>query len=123
MIFSVNHAIPFGFILPAVRPAAQALVPAAPSPTAGSCPPVPHCPTLPSSESAYAAVSRGNVGDWLRVGRDMFLRGLLIWSGIVTYDSITGQKDPHRLSHAIAGAAGIEFFVLAWTWWNAPPKP
>jgi len=108
--------IPFGLIVPVPRPAParQAML------EDGTCPAPPHCPSLPSSESAYEAVSRGGLAAWGRVGRDMFLRGLLIWSGIAAYDSVTGQKDPYRLSHAIAGAAGIEVFVLAWTWLNAP---
>lgn len=93
------------------RPGAQAL-----SAPPASCP---HCPSLPSSDSAYAAVT-GQPGAWLGVARDLVLRGGLIWVGLAAYDAATGTRDEHRLAHAVAGSTGIEAFVLAWTWWRAP---
>lgn len=53
----------------------------------------------------------------------MLLRGALIGTGIWVYDKATGREDPVLLQRAIAGAAGIEVFVLAWTWWNKPKNP
>ena len=115
---------PAGQIVVPIPPAVQQSVPPATNMAAsvGACPAPPHCPTLPSSESAYNAVSRGDFMSWLKVGRDMILRGALIWTGIVGYDKIAGREDPYRLQRAIAGAVGIEFFVLAWTWYNAPKR-
>jgi hypothetical protein len=104
-----------------VRPAGQAAAPAT-TPTAPSCPACGHCASLPSSESAYAAISKGRPGDWLLVGRDLVLRGALIWVGIAAYDKATGREDPHRLARAVAGAAGIEVFVLLWTVLKSPPR-
>lgn len=89
----------------------------------GACPPIPHCPSLPSSESAYEAISGGGLAAWARVGRDMLLRGALVWVGIAAFDALTGREDPHRLARAVAGAAGIEAFVLGWTWVKAPRTP
>jgi len=105
----------FGTLVP-VRPAGQAAVPA-------SCPACGHCASLPSSESAYAAISKGGLGEWLTVGRDLVLRGALIWVGIAAYDAATGREDPHRLARAVAGAAGIEVFVLAWTAFRSRVAP
>jgi hypothetical protein len=99
-----------------VRPAGQAVT----SAPAGSCPACPHCATLPSAQSAHAAISDGGLNNWLRVGRDMILRGVLIWTGIVAYDVLSGHKNPWRLQYAVAGAAGIEVFVLLWTAFTQP---
>ncbi len=77
------------------------------------------CATLPSSNSACKVVS-GTPGGWLGVGRDMLLRGALIYGGIFVYDLVTGHRDKHRAAHALAASAGIEAFVLGWTFAMTP---
>jgi hypothetical protein len=120
---AVVPAIQPGWLVSPAGQVAATPVPASTVATSvGACPAPPHCPTLPSSESAYKAVSQGDFMSWLKVGRDMVLRGALIWTGIVAYDAIAKREDPYRLQRAIAGAVGIEFFVLAWTWFNAPKR-
>lgn len=85
------------------------------------CPVCAHCPSLPSSNSAYEAVT-GVPGSLIKVGRDIVLRGALIYLGIWLYDLVRGYSDPHRFARSVAGAVGIEGFVLAWTKLNLPPR-
>lgn len=101
-----------------IAPAAQ-VSPVVPPSVPATCPAPPYCPSLPSSRTAYEAVSGSPVA-WLKVGRDILLRGALVWAGVRAYDAVKGIDDPHRLSRAIAGAVGIEGFVLAYTLLKAP---
>lgn len=84
------------------------------------CPAPPYCPSLPSSETANEVLTNPSLGTVAKVGRDLVLRGALIWIGIASYDAATGREDPKRLQRAIAGAAGIELFVLGWLWLKKP---
>lgn len=103
-----------------VRRAAQAQT----SAQAPSCPP---CATLPSAQSALAAVSGGGASAWLAVGRDLLGRTALVYAGMAAGDALAGQRDERRLAHAFAGALGIECFVLAYVALTrpgaSPPTP
>jgi hypothetical protein len=48
---------------------------------------------------------------------------VLIYGGILVYDLITGHRDKHRAAHALAASAGIEGFVLGWTYAMTPRAP
>ncbi len=110
--------IGFGAIAP-VAAAGQTLAPIAPVQPAQACPVCAHCASLPSSDSAYEAVS-GVSGGWWKVAGTTLLRAGLVGAGIATYDKIAGVKHKRLVQRAIAGAVGIELFVLAWTWFKAP---
>ncbi len=74
-----------------------------------------HCPTLPSSESAYNFI-QGRPGSTIRLVRDLFARAALVGVGM----AVAGERE-HLFRNAFAGAVGIEVFVLGWVWLNAPP--
>lgn len=105
-------------VQPVVQPATQASTEAVPE---GSCPVCHHCPSLPSSESAYDLVT-GKPWSPLTVARDLVLRGLLIGGGMAVYNAAFDIEDEYVIQKAIAGSAGIEVFVLAWTWLKRPSK-
>lgn len=76
-----------------------------------------HCPTLPSSNSAYDFVT-GKPGAWMTVLRDMLARSALVGVGM----AVAGERD-HLLRNALAGGVAIEAFVLAWIYANCPRDP
>lgn len=74
-------------------------------------PPV-RCDTLPSAQSA-AALVRGEPGSFLRVLGHTAGRAALIGVGL----AVVGERE-HIVKYAIAGALGIEAFVLGYTYWQ-----
>lgn len=86
------------------------------TPVPGTCPAPPYCPSLPSSDSAYRALSGGGLSAWVEVAGSTLLRGLLISAGLKLFD----WNDPKVLQRGLAGAMGIEAFVLAYTLCKMP---
>lgn len=75
------------------------------------------CDTLPSAQSA-AALVRGEPGSFLRVLGHTGGRALLIGVGL----AVVGERE-HLLKYSIAGALGIEAFVLAYTYYQQRGRP
>jgi len=70
------------------------------------------CDTLPSAQSA-AALVRGEPGSFVRVLGHTAGRALLISIGMAVF----GERE-HLLRNSVAGALGIEAFVLGYTYWQ-----
>lgn len=73
------------------------------------------CPSLPSSETANAVLN-GEPGSIVLLGRDLAVRGALVTVGVALVDRFVYHETDLKRSFArgLAGATGIEFFVLGW---------
>jgi hypothetical protein len=75
-----------------------------------------HCPSLPSSSSAYEAIATGTPLAWLKVVGSTLVRGVLVGGAIHLLD----PRDARWALHGLYGALGIEVFVLGYTALTAP---
>lgn len=76
-------------------------------------PVTPPCPALPSGTSAYKLMSGDLKGGIPGVIGHTVGRATLIGIGL----AVAGERE-HIVRNAIAGAVGIEAFVLAWAAWK-----
>lgn len=72
----------------------------------------PACPALPSGTSAYRLMS-GDPEGLLGVVGHTIGRSVLVGTGM----AIAGERK-HLVRNAVAGALGIEAFVLVWAAWR-----
>lgn len=73
--------------------------------------------TLPSSETA-CRIASGDPTALPLLFRDLVLRGFLVASGIAVVALATGEKSPRKIiGYGMAGAAGIEMFVIGYSCW------
>lgn len=72
----------------------------------------PVCPALPSGTSAYKLMS-GDPGGLLGVVGHTLGRSVLVGTGM----AVAGERK-HLVRNAVAGALGIEAFVLMWAAWK-----
>jgi hypothetical protein len=82
----------------------------------------PAYPALPSGTSAYRLMTGDPMGIVGVVGHTLG-RSVLVGTGM----AVAGERK-HLVRNAVAGALGIEAFVLAWAAWKAyeaknPPAP
>jgi hypothetical protein len=71
------------------------------------------CPALPSGTSAYRLMTGDPSGIVGVIGHTLG-RSVLVGTGM----AIGGERE-HLIRNAIAGALGIEAFVLVWAAWKA----
>ena len=74
------------------------------------------CPSLPSSAHAYELLRSPSVKSVAMTVGTTVLRSVLISVGVVTFNQMTGRKQDlvETSKVALAGAVGIEVFVLAY---------
>lgn len=99
-------------------PPAPAPVAVVPTPDTASPDPVEDgtfCPSLPSSETANAVLN-GEPDSIVLLGRDLAVRGALVTVGVALVDRFVYHETDLKRSFArgLAGATGIEVFVLGW---------
>ena len=73
----------------------------------------PACPALPSGTSAYRLMS-GDPSGLVGVVGHTVGRSVLVGVGM----AVAGERK-HLVRNAVAGALGIEAFVLVWAAWKA----
>jgi len=78
-----------------------------------TCPTCPACPALPSGTSAYRLMS-GDPSGLVGVVGHTVGRSVLVGVGM----AVAGERK-HLVRNAVAGALGIEAFVLVWAAWKA----
>lgn len=70
---------------------------------------------LPSARTACDVIE-GKPGAWLRVARDVLLRGTVIGAGVAVHDVVQGERSVRKIAgRALAGSVATEVAVLAHT--------